>query len=186
MVIVKQRLLPFSVSPRLVYDDNKKTEIQQNIYMAYNTCLAASSNRYHFRCSWLFFQCRTKRSVTQRYVLIVTSSNRYPFRCSWLFFQCRTKRSITQRHVLIEVRDEGQECVWWKIMRITSSLYYKNKSFFIIKGKQYFLVYKNIMCTVIYNFSEGPQQIFRDPGFPLFEARDSIGVLNQNRGEIRD
>ena len=155
MVIVKQRLLSFSVSPRLVYDDNKKTEIQQNIYMAYNTCLATSSNRYHFRCSWLFFQCRTKRS-------------------------------ITQRHVLIEVRDEGQECVWWKIMRITSSLYYKNKSLFIIKRKQYFLVYENIMCTVIYNFSEGPQQIFRDPGFPLFEARDSIGVLNQNRGEIRD
>ena len=155
MVIVKQRLLSFSVSPRLVYDDNKKTEIQQNIYMAYNTCLATSSNRYHFRCSWLFFQCRTKRS-------------------------------ITQRHVLIEVRDEGQECVWWKIMRITSSLYYKNKSLFIIKRKQYFLVYENIMCTVIYNFSEGPQQIFRDPGFPLFEAWDSIGVLNQNRGEIRD
>ena len=155
MVIVKQSLLSFSVSPRLVYDDNKKTEIQQNIYMAYNTCLATSSNRYHFRCSWLFFQCRTKRS-------------------------------ITERHVLIEVRDEGQECVWWKIMRITSSLYYKNKSLFIIKRKQYFLVYKNIMCTVIYNFSEGPQQIFRDPGFPLFEARDSIGVLNQNRGEIRD
>ena len=155
MVIVKQRLLSFSVSPRLVYDDNKKTEIQQNIYMAYNTCLATSSNRYHFRCSWLFFQCRTKRS-------------------------------ITQRHVLIEVRDEGQECVWWKIMRITSSLYYKNKSLFIIKRKQYFLVYKNIICTVIYNFSEGPQQIFRDPGFPLFEARDSIGILNQNRGEIRD
>ena len=155
MVIVKQRLLSFSVSPRLVYDDNKKTEIQQNIYMAYNTCLATSSNRYHFRCSWLFFQCRTKRS-------------------------------ITQRHVLIEVRDEGQECVWWKIMRITSSLYYKNKSLFIIKRKQYFLVYKNIICTVIYNFSEGPQQIFRDAGFPLFEARDSIGILNQNRGEIRD
>ena len=155
MVIVKQRLLSFSVSPRLVYDDYKKTEIQQNIYMAYNTCLATSSNRYHFRCSWLFFQCRTKRS-------------------------------ITQRHVLIEVRDEGQECVWWKIMRITSSLYYKNKSLFIIKRKQYFLVYKNIICTVIYNFSEGPQQIFRDPGFPLFEARDSIGILNQNRGEIRD
>ena len=155
MVIVKQRLLSFSVSPRLVYDDNKKTEIQQNIYMAYNTCLATSSNRYHFRCSWLFFQCRTKRS-------------------------------ITQRHVLIEVRDEGQECVWWKIMRITSSLYYKNKSLFIIKRKQYFLVYKNIICTVIYNFSEGPQQIFRDPGFPLFEARDSIGILNQNRGDIRD
>ena len=155
MVIVKQRLLSFSVSPRLVYDDNKKTEIQQNIYMAYNTCLATSSNRYHFRCSWLFFQCRTKRS-------------------------------ITQRHVLIEVRDEGQECVWWKIMRITSSLYYKNKSLFIIKRKQYFLVYKNIICTVIYNFSGGPQQIFRDPGFPLFEARDSIGILNQNRGEIRD
>ena len=155
MVIVKQRLLSFSVSPRLVYDDNKKTEIQQNIYMAYNTCLATSSNRYHFRCSWLFFQCRTKRS-------------------------------ITQRHVLIEVRDEGQECVWWKIMRITSSLYYKNKSLFIIKRKQYFLVYENIMCTVIYNFSEVPQQIFRDPGFPLFEARDSIGILNQNRGEIRD
>ena len=155
MVIVKQRLLSFSVSPRLVYDDNKKTEIQQNIYMAYNTCLATSSNRYHFRCSWLFFQCRTKRS-------------------------------ITQRHVLIEVRDEGQECVWWKIMRITSSLYYKNKSLFIIKRKQYFLVYKNSICTVIYNFSEGPQQIFRDPGFPLFEARDSIGILNQNRGEIRD
>ena len=155
MVIVKQRLLSFSVSPRLVYDDNKKTEIQQNIYMAYNTCLATSSNRYHFRCSWLLFQCRTKRS-------------------------------ITQRHVLIEVRDEGQECVWWKIMRITSSLYYKNKSLFIIKRKQYFLVYKNIICTVIYNFSEGPQQIFRDPGFPLFEARDSIGILNQNRGEIRD
>ena len=155
MVIVKQRLLSFSVSPRLVYDDNKKTEIQQNIYMAYNTCLATSSNRYHFRCSWLFFQCRTKRS-------------------------------ITQRHVLIEVRDEGQECVWWKIMRITSSLYYKNKSLFIIKRKQYFLVYKNIICTVIYNFLEGPQQIFRDPGFPLFEARDSIGILNQNRGEIRD
>ena len=143
MVIVKQRLLSFSVSPRLVYDDNKKTEIQQNIYMAYNTCLATSSNRYHFRCSWLFFQCRTKRS-------------------------------ITQRHVLIEVRDEGQECVWWKIMRITSSLYYKNKSLFIIKRKQYFLVYKNIICTVIYNFSEGPQQIFRDPGFPLFEARAGI------------
>ena len=155
MVIVKQRLLSFSVSPRLVYDDNKKTEIQQNIYMAYNTCLATSSNRYHFRCSWLFFQCRTKRS-------------------------------ITERHVLIEVRDEGQECVWWKIMRITSSLYYKNKSLFIIKRKQYFLVYKTIMCTVIYNFSEGPQQIFRDPGFPLFEARDSIGILNQNRGDIRD
>ena len=155
MVIVKQRLLSFSVSPRLVYDDNKKTEIQQNIYMAYNTCLATSSNRYHFRCSWLFFQCRTKRS-------------------------------ITQRHVLIEVRDEGQECVWWKIMRITSSLYYKNKSLLIIKRKQYFLVYKNIICTVIYNFSEGPQQIFRDPGFPLFKARDSIGILNQNRGEIRD
>ena len=155
MVIVKQRLLSFSVSPRLVYDDNKKTEIQQNIYMAYNTCLATSSNRYHFRCSWLFFQCRTKRS-------------------------------ITQRHVLTEVRDEGQECVWWKIMRITSSLYYKNKSLFIIKIKQYFLVYKNIICTVIYNFSEGPQQIFRDPGVPLFEARDSIGILNQNRGEIRD
>lgn len=155
MVIVKQRLLSFSVSPRLVYDDNKKTEIQQNIYMAYNTCLATSSNRYHFRCSWLFFQCRTKRS-------------------------------ITQRHVLIEVRDEGQQCVWWKIMRITSSLYYKNKSLFIIKIKQYFLVYKNIICTVIYNFSEGPQQIFRDPGVPLFEARDSIGILNQNRGEIRD
>ena len=155
MVIVKQSLLSFSVSPRLVYDDNKKTEIQQNIYMAYNTCLATSSNRYHFRCSWLFFQCRTKRS-------------------------------ITERHVLIEVRDEGQECVWWKIMRITSSLYYKNKSLFIIKRKQYFLVYKNIMCTVIYNFSEGPQQIFRNPGFPLFEARDSIGILNQNRGEIRD
>ena len=155
MVIVKQRLLSFSVSPRLVYDDNKKTEIQQNIYMAYNTCLATSSNRYHFRCSWLFFQCRTKRS-------------------------------ITQRHVLIEVRDEGQECVWWKIMRITSWLYYKNKSLFIIKRKQYFLVYKNIICTVIYNFSEGPQQIFRDPGFPLFEARDSVGILNQNRGEIRD
>ena len=155
MVIVKQRLLSFSVSPRLVYDDNKKTEIQQNIYMAYNTCLATSSNRYHFRCSWLFFQCRTKRS-------------------------------ITQRHVLIEVRDEGQECVWWKIMRITSSLYYKNKSLFIIKRKQYFLVYKNIICTVIYNFSEGPQQIFRDPGFPLFAARASIGILNQNRGEIRD
>lgn len=154
MVIVKQRLLSFSVSPRLVYNDNKKTEIQQNIYMAYNTCLATSSNRYHFRCSWLFFQCRTKRS-------------------------------ITQRHVLIEVRDEGQECVWWKIMRNTSSLYYKNKSLFIIKRKQYFLVYKNIICTV-YNFSEGPQQIFRDPGFPLFEARDSIGILNQNRGEIRD
>ena len=155
MVIVKQSLLSFSVSPRLVYDDNKKTEIQQNIYMAYNTCLATSSNRYHFRCSWLFFQCRTKRS-------------------------------ITERHVLIEVRDEGQECVWWKIMRITSSLYYKNKSLFIIKRKQYFLVYENIMCTVIYNFSEGPQQIFRNPGFPLFEARDSIGILNQNRGEIRD
>ena len=48
----------------------KKNEIQQNIYMAYNTCLATSSNRYHIRCSWLFFQCRTKRSVTQRYVLI--------------------------------------------------------------------------------------------------------------------
>ena len=63
MVIVKSRLLSFSVSPRLVYDDNKKTEIQQNIYMTYNTCLATSSNRYHFRCSWLFFQCRTKRSV---------------------------------------------------------------------------------------------------------------------------
>ena len=155
MVIVKQSLLSFSVSPRLVYDDNKKTEIQQNIYMAYNTCLATSSNRYHFRCSWLFFQCRTKRS-------------------------------ITERHVLIEVRDEGQEGVWWKIMRITSSLYYKNKSLFIIKRKQYLLVYKNIMCTVIYNFSEGPQQIFRNPGFPLFEARDSIGILNQNRGEIRD
>ena len=155
MVIVKQRLLSFSVSPRLVYDDNKKTEIQQNIYMAYNTCLATSSNRYHFRCSWLFFQCRTKRS-------------------------------ITQRHVLIEVRDEGQECVWWKIMRITSSLYYKNKSLFIIKRKQYFLVQKNIICAVIHNFSEGPHQIFRDPEFPLFEARDSIGILNQNRGEIRD
>ena len=155
MVIVKQSLLSFSVSPRLVYDDNKKTEIQQNIYMAYNTCLATSSNRYHFRCSWLFFQCRTKRS-------------------------------ITERHVLIEVRDEGWECVWWKIMRIISSLYYKNKQLFIIKRKQYFLAYKNIMCTVIYNFSEGPQQIFRNPGFPLFEARDSIGILNQNRGEIRD
>ena len=42
------------------------------------------------------------------------------------------------------------------------------------------------MCTVIYNFSEGPQKIFRDPEFPLFEARDSIGILNQNRREIRD
>ena len=71
-------------------------------------------------------------------------------------------------------------------MRITSSLYYKNKSLFIIKRKQYFLVYENIMCTVIYNFSEGPQKIFRDREFPLFEARDSIGILNQNRREIRD
>ena len=52
-------------------------------------------------------------------------------------------------------------------MRITSSLYYKNKSLFIIKRKQYFLVYENIMCTVIYKFFRGSLVDFPGSGISL-------------------